>query len=189
MPLTKRQPKALEALLTRLGGRVESLMNQLTTGDLSLSAWQAAMTHALTVHSTAAYLAGRKSKTLTAEQRSALAERVATQVSYLKGFTADLAAAEMIGPAEQARAQLYAQSIKASYWAGRTRDLPLPAMPGDGSTACLTNCGCAWSVIPVDAAQGDYDCYWVRHTSDSCATCRDRAADWSPYEIRGSDKP
>ena len=36
----------------------------------------------------------------------------------------------------------------------------------------------------VDEEKGDYDAYWVRGKRDSCQTCLERAAQWSPLEIR-----
>ena len=61
--------------------------------------------------------------------------------------------------------------------------LPLPAMPRDGTSQCLSNCGCAWEIAELDG-DGNYDCTWQLGKTENCQTCRQRAADWSPLQIR-----
>lgn len=48
-----------------------------------------------------------------------------------------------------------------------------------------SNCKCSWEVVEVDADAGDYDAYWRRASDDSCQSCLEREARWSPVRIRG----
>lgn len=184
-PLARGQPPRLEHLLDRLGQRVDTLTTQLEQGTLTVATWQQKVGRELKVHSVAAYMEGAGKRLLTPAEQQTVGRAVAGQLRYLDAFAAELTAADELPGSLHSRAALYANSIKAPYWQGVAGDLPLPAYPGDGSTACLTNCKCLWSITTVNSDTGDYDCYWIRHASDSCSTCRDRAADWSPYEIRG----
>lgn len=55
----------------------------------------------------------------------------------------------------------------------------------EGMIAHNSNCGCSWRIEVVDDEAGDYDAYWERSKDDSCATCLEREAQWSPVRIRG----
>ena len=61
--------------------------------------------------------------------------------------------------------------------------LPLPAMPGDGTSQCLTRCRCSWDITKLEG-DGNYDCTWVMSDAEHCQTCRQRATDWAPLRVR-----
>ncbi|KPV42211.1 hypothetical protein SE17_44475, partial [Kouleothrix aurantiaca] len=84
------------------------------------------------------------------------------------------------------RAQLYANSIQTPYWRGVTRLLPLPAMPGDGTSPCLTHCRCAWDVTALEGEQ-NYDCTWTLGDTEHCQVCKQRAVEWAPLRIRNGE--
>jgi len=115
--------------------------------------------------------------------RAVLTRTVATQLHFLSGFQAVIEDAPQFERGWKARAGMYAESVGAPYWAGRTKLLPLPALPKDGSTLCKTRCGCAWEVQQLEG-DNNYDCYWRRGKRDSCSTCIARERAWAPLRIR-----
>ena len=80
-----------------------------------------------------------------------------------------------------------AGAAKATYWRGATLGYNLPAYPADGSSECLGNCGCVWSLTVFDEEQGNLNAWWIRGKDDSCPTCIDRAGRWAPLRIRGNE--
>ncbi len=150
----------------------------------SKAAWDKAMQSIVTRAHVSAWLAGTSERLripldspLLSQARLSKAERadikalVNNQLGYLKDFAS--AAGDMSSEAVAARANLYAGSVKGSYWKSAI-DVALPAYPGDGSSECLGNCGCAW--------EQSGDAYtWVLGKEDNCATCAQRAGEWAPY--------
>jgi hypothetical protein len=176
---------ALDRLIERLSQSVALLMEGLENGRLDVNEWREAMERELLRYYTAAYMTGQDSPDLTTEARSVIRNYVNTQIKYLDNFALVIQTAEAFEQGWKARAEMYANGIKAPYWQGRVKVLALPAMPGDGTTQCLTNCGCEWDIQVVDEDKGDYDAYWVRGKQDSCQTCLEREAQWNPLQIRG----
>lgn len=183
MPTAKAQPKALERLITKLTSDIQATTNDLADGTTEVDVWRDEMAQALTKFHGAAYLAGARQTTLDELARKRIAGDVRVQLQYLDKFALEIQDAETFEAGWQARAESYALSIKQPYWEGRTKMLPLPAMPGQG-TDCHGNCRCLWSIDTLDSEAGDYDCYWIRGAKDSCATCIERADQWSPLQVR-----
>ncbi len=107
------------------------------------------------------------------------------QLEYLAAFRDEIQGAAW-QPGWAARAQMYADSITNPYWSGKTRGWALPAMPGDGTTQCLTHCKCAWEIETL-AGDGNADAYWRLGAAEHCQTCTQRAHEWSPLQIRGGE--
>jgi len=174
----------LESLIDRLKALIEAAAEELT-GDLSRHpAFREVMAELLARYHTAAWIVGADSETLTETQRATIIVGVAEQLAFLDGFVLDIRSADEFQQGWTRRAASYAESIKVPYWQGRTKVLPLPAMPAQG-TQCLTKCQCLWDVTTINADKGDYDARWVRGANDSCQTCIQRAAEWNPVRIRG----
>lgn len=108
-------------------------------------------------------------KGLSKAERADIKKAVAEQLQYLKGFLA--AKGDMSEAAIQARAAMYAGSVRATY--GRARYPGLNQYPGDGQTQCLTNCKCSIS----EEADG---IHWTLNAGESCNDCEAMAAG-SPY--------
>lgn len=178
-------PSALRRILARTLGAIARLSKQLERGTLSAAAWRAAMERVLTQHYAAALMAGQGSESVSTASRTYLDLFAKQQARYLKRFAAEIAA-EGYKPAYAARAAMYAAAAKAPFWHGRTKGLPLPAMPGDGTTQCLSNCRCSWEIVPLDG-DGNYDCYWRMGAVEHCQTCVQRASDWAPLRVRGGE--
>jgi hypothetical protein len=112
-------------------------------------------------------------------------DQVSAQADFLADFAIEIQSADQFWQGWNARAESYAGGIKNPYWQGATDMLPLPAMPGDGTSACLGNCTCGWRIDPIDETKGDYDCYWeLESGSDHCQQCTERARQWAPLQIR-----
>lgn len=149
----------------------------------SIAEWQNEYQKLLARYMTAASLLGSEQSQLPEakhNERDRLTQRdVRAQFSYLGGFVAEMQNEREWRKGWNSRAEMYANAIKTPYWRGRTRMLALPAMPAQG-TICLTNCGCKWDIREYDDR---WECFWVRGKDDSCQTCMQRAADWSPYVL------
>lgn len=184
MPTAKAQPRPLERLIGKLTAAIDATTGDLQDGSIDVDAWKAAMTQALAKHAAAAYLSGARQTTLDEAARKRIAGDVRVQLQFLDNFAVEIQNADAFEAGWTARAASYADSIKIPYWAGRTKLLPLPALPGEGSQ-CKTHCKCLWSVDTLDEDAGDYDATWVRGNTDSCQTCVERASQWNPLRIRG----
>lgn len=179
-------PIALDRLIAKLSRAIEEDTDALALGQTTPGQWQQDITKLLERYTAAAYKAGQNGDPLTAKDIRSVKGLVAAQVEYLDNFTLEIQGASEWQAGWNARAQMYAESIKVPYWKGATKVLPLPAMPAEG-TQCLTRCRCIWDVDALDEEAGDYNAYWRRGAGDSCQTCRERAAQWSPLQIRGGE--
>jgi len=177
-------PTPLKSLIEEFADKLRHLTNQLEAELITADEWESSFETLLARYHTTALLLGSSTDTLTASAADYVARIVGNQFEFLGSFAAVIQGAEEWQAGFLARAESYASAIKVPYWAGNTELLPLPAMPAEG-TQCLNNCGCSWDIQELDEVVGDYDCYWVRSKDDSCQTCLEREAQWSPYEIRG----
>ena len=162
---------------------VRKLMRALEAGRSTVEAWRQQFSDYLAKYHTAALLVGQGSTTLTDAGRRYLGKTVEAQLRFLNNFATEIQDEAQFKLGWNARSALYAQGIKASYWKGKIPLLPLPAMPADGTTQCLSNCGCAWEIVELDG-EGNADAYWRRSKTDSCQTCVQRERDWSPLRVR-----
>lgn len=186
--MSDERPRRLERLLARmrqlLGTATDALERVYPRG---VAAWESELERALRDYHAAAYLAGSGARTpdqVRPPARVAIERDIATQLAYLRRFGVTIRENATWEKGWKTRAQSYADAIQVPYWRGRTKMLPLPAMPGEGSQ-CLTHCKCVWEIVTVDEAANDYDCYWRLGAAEHCQTCEQRAATWSPLEIRG----
>lgn len=174
-------PWLIDRLTRLIGASTDALEAEYPAG---VSAWQQELSRQLARYTAASYMAGADVDDLDDAGTAQVQQDLAIQLKFLGNFETAVRDGKRWQNGWNARAAMYAQSIKTPYWHGRTRMLPLPAMPAEG-TQCRTYCGCYWEVVTVDEEKGHYDAYWRRGKDDSCQTCRQRAADWSPLQIRG----
>lgn len=174
-------------LTTRLQADMDALSSQLANGELSVDDWYAAMRDQVRRAHGAYYRMGRGTN-LTPQDMARLNERLARQYEFLDGWRDELAGGDMRSEAAiRARARMYLDAGNASLQDGRGAAIglpPLPAVPGDGTTVCRTNCKCTWRIVQLDGA-GNYDCYWRLRPAEHCPTCEARAVAWSPIRARG----
>jgi len=104
------------------------------------------------------------------------------QYWYLQQFAEAIARGELSEAQIRARAALYGYSSVQAFERGKARlyGLTLPAYPGDGTTACLSNCKCGWRIRETNLA---YYCTWTLGIAEHCSDCVDRAGMWSPLVL------
>lgn len=135
------------------------------------------MQQALARAHTAAYVRGTADRTgimpkgLSRAERDDVKARVKEQAAYLQGFAQ--AAPDLSDAQIAQRASLYLGAVRATYYGAAFPGLP--SYPGDGSTACKSNCKCS-----LEAR--DSGVWWVLGAAEHCSDCEERAAD-SPYEM------
>lgn len=129
---------------------------------------------------------------MTAADWGSIGGSLADQYRYLTPFMAEIAAGALTVGQVKARLAMYVNSAREAFFRGLARafGIPngrLPAQPGDGSTECLTNCKCSWTIEEIYDDAGvliRWDCYWkYGETEDHCDTCRQRETTWSPFVI------
>jgi hypothetical protein len=166
--------------------QMAGLADRLEAGTVTLTGWEREMEQLLARYHMASFLAGRAEQLGIAPGSALLSERrlsrdewaivkaqVREQLDYLKQFAQDIQRSPDWTRRFNARAAMYGESPKGSYWRGRTVGLDLPDYPAIG-TQCRTRCGCSWDI------QGN-QAYWRRGKGDSCITCVERAGAWKPY--------
>lgn len=177
-------PAPLDWLMGRLSRLVTTATDALAREyPGGVAAWEQEVGRQLARYHGAAMLAGSNAATLTPAMRTAVTRDLATQLAFLRKFGITIASGARWERSWNARAQMYAESIKAPYWAGKVKLLPLPAMPGDGTSQCLTRCRCAWDITQLEG-ENNYDCTWVMSAVEHCQICRQRALDWAPLKVR-----
>ncbi len=175
---------ALPFLIDRLTRLVTAATDALEASyPDGVQAWQEEIARQLARYHGAAMLAGAGVDTLTPAMRTAIARDLAIQLRFLEKFGIVIKDGKQWERGWNARAQMYAESIKTPYWRGAVKMLPLPAMPGDGTSQCLTRCHCAWDISQLEG-DNNYDCTWVMSAVEHCQTCRQRALDWAPLKVR-----
>ena len=184
-----------EARLAAFYDNVGRLAAQLVGGEITLAEWEAAMRDEIkAMHTAAAAIAHGGWDQMTFSDWGRVGAEVRKQYEYLHRWAQTLAAEVAQGiPLSEAqiaaRANMYGNSSRATY--SRISQVAigidpsvLPAHPGDGTTACYTNCQCRWDPVEVDARRGDWDYYWRLGVAEHCATCEARTAAWNPYRVR-----
>ena len=158
--------------------RITDLTGRLNAGDIDLLSWQIGMKDELRQLYSLQLIAAAKGnqETVSMDAWRTAESLLEKQYGYLKDFAKTIASGDLSDGQILARAALYARSGKEMFWTQSTSKADLPAMPGDGSSECLGNCGCEWLEV-------DGQWYWIRGKNDSCATCIQREKDWQPYKV------
>ena len=179
-------PEDLGDLIARLRVEIESLMISLQAGEIDPIVWQAEFERFLVRYHEAAYMAGHGTTRMSSVDLQNVKFYVGSQLEFLDNFRLVIQSAAEFMDGWKSRAEMYAGGIKKPYWKGKTKFLPLPAMPAEG-TQCMDNCGCEWDIEVIDEDNGDYDAYWRLGKLKNCQTCLERSIQWSPLEIRGDE--
>lgn len=183
-------PPSLEWLLQRLRKVINKSTLQMTERILDVESWYQIMRRELALHIQSAYMAGQGSSYIGTTEAGHIYDFVKSQVGFLDNFKMVIQSAPEWQAGWNARAESYARGIVAPYWKGKTKMLPLPAVPGDLLSVCGQLCACLWDVKTIDEEAGDYDCYWRLNASrtvqtEHCPDCIVRAQSWNPLRIRG----
>lgn len=174
----------LQALAAESAG---AATQRLTAGDVTPTVWLREMERIIARAHTAATIAGIADRTgqransglitprnLSRAERRELDAAVKAQRPYLAKFASDVRGGTLSEAQIQARSDLYAGPVRATYSKARWADVNLPAHPADGNTPCLAFCKCSW-VLRDDGY------YWEMSASEHCSGCLSNAARWSPY--------
>lgn len=178
----------LDELVDVVGKAIETLTQDLRSGKITWQVWLEEMSGLLSTGALTGAMLGEDSTELPQQLLAVVEEAVAAQYSYLDNFATQIATTSdaEFQAGWEARAASYANSVKIPYWKGKTKMLPLPAMPAQG-TQCMGNCKCQWDIKPIRLNWGrdtvGWRCSWVRHANDSCQTCIQREKDWKNLVI------
>lgn len=182
----------------------QEAMRELTgrLSEMTVADWARQMRDTIKTTHIDLYVLGHGGRnTMTAQDWGRLGHKLREQYAYLSRFEMEIATGRYTDPetgglkldALMARAELYAKSGVSSYERGHALGMgvpDLPDYPGSGSTQCVTNCRCYWSIDEVHDDDGTlvgWNCTWVAvGDAGTCGDCDAHAADWSPlYIARG----
>lgn len=205
-------PDDLVPLFEGLQRDIVRLFDAFQYGNVTLDQWEMAMRLTLSRHIAAAYMLGSGKGTLAEVEFKKVADQLRKQFEFLTGFKDTMAVeivnatAEGYTPANMQdyekipwrawknRAEMYTGAAVEPFWGGLVGDLPIPSLPGDGSSQCLQACRCHLRIVPIqgndmskpEGAEGDYDVFWIKDDrAENCQTCLQRAQEWNPLQIRG----
>lgn len=193
LPASRRATISQQSLDAATGG-TNDLAARFAAGDLSKAKFRSEMREQLKREYIRQYLLARGGRNvMTPADWGSIGGMLADQYRYLEGFVDDLDGMTEAGikARQVARASMYVNSAREAYFRGLARGLgfdpdKLPAIPGDGSSRCLTRCNCDWEIVER-LEEGDlvgWDCYWNLGPSEQhCPTCLDRSSSWAPYTI------
>jgi len=196
-----RRPVKLRMMLDRIElfeERAQELNAALAKGDIGLSEWETKMGGAVKRLHVGSYMIGKSGRwdELTEDGVRALESEVDRQLKYLRRWRNELAEGGRLDDLSEGqlntRSRLYGAASSGTFEQGyqSERGLPpgiLPAQPGDGTTKCLTNCRCRWSIRTFSKEKQNFDCNWMLGAAEHCETCRERAREWLGLRIRGGE--
>jgi hypothetical protein len=182
-------PPSLQYLLGAFREAIRELTLRLQIGMITLDEWHRAMETLIARYHAASFMAGQRSPLIGVTEEGYVYDYVNTQLGFLDNFALVIQSGAEWQAGWNARAEQYAKGIVSPYWKGRTKILPLPAMPGDLTTDCGQNCACLWDVVTIDEKKADYDCFWMLNasrviTTEHCQECTLRAREWNPLKVR-----
>jgi hypothetical protein len=180
--------KLVAMLKSRIRALSDDLLQESEAGLMEakdVTKWRDAIAREIAAFHEATAVVGNNGM-LSAPLSKAVKNAVKTQLDYLNQFANQVVANGVFDKTARVRADMYAGALRSTFFTAKTKSLPLPAMPCEG-TICHTNCQCAWEIVTIDADVGDYDCFWRRSADDSCSTCLARESIWSPLQIRAGE--
>lgn len=160
--------------------------------EIDLAEWLELMKAAVKDVHISAYIAGMNGawSDMTAADWGRVGRTIRDQYAYLENWARELDSSAPSLAQMDARAALYGAAATKSFNDGRaTRagfdPAQLPAMPGDGTTQCRTNCRCYWRIVTLSKSRGDYNVSWRMRVAEHCTTCPKRQRSWRSLKIRG----
>jgi hypothetical protein len=186
MPEYDGYTPALREIMRKFDDEIVELFKTLRYGDLSPRDWRAATQKLIAKYMPAAMMAGAKRADLLPDQLEAIENRLGVQLGYFNNF-ADIVeqgiatqvefvpisatntgkVPHYLRPADlpwkqyEVRLRKYVGALVAPYWQGVTGALPLPAIPGDGTSQCIVSGDSrvltARGLVPIsDVVIGDF---------------------------------
>lgn len=171
-----------DGFLVSQARRVGELTHRLADG-MPLQRFETEMRQLIKSSYLAEYMLGRGGQqAMTHADNGRVGALCRTQYQYLRDFMLQVQRGELSPAQIAARATLYVRSAGQAYERARAavRDMILPAYPRDGSSECKSNCRCAWDIRETD---DEWHCTWRVSSKETCPTCLQRAASWSPLVV------
>jgi len=111
--------KLVDARIDRLDGTLKRLTRMLVDGNITLDQWQASIREQIKAAHLQAAIIGHGGKDgMDSAEYGRVGQRLRQEYAYLQGFARDLLGARLSGAVAVARAGLYAQSVRGSFWQG-----------------------------------------------------------------------
>lgn len=175
-------------LVSAYKARAANLNERFLDGQITRNTWKNAMREEVKTLHVQAYAAGRSGGwgAVTAQEWGSVGARLRRQYQFLDRFADDIVAKDLSLAQMNQRTGLYGSASRASFEAAiaAEKGVPasaLPATPGDGTTACRSNCKCRWAITK---RRGSFFASWKLGRAEHCRTCLARARSWKNLEIR-----
>lgn len=181
----------VEASLNNGRNQVDTLADFVANGQIDPNDWRSQMQMQIKDEYIRQYMFGRGGRNrMTPSDWGSIGGMLAEQSPFLNAFTAEIEAGLLSEGQISTRAQMYINSAREAYERGKSISYgiaygALPAYPGDGSTVCLTNDQCSWTIVQIQDENGSitgWECYWTLSPDAAhCTTCVTNATQWNPY--------
>lgn len=181
---------ALRPLLQQMLGsvveRTRNVTGELANNLITVPEWEIEMRRSVKEAFGASYLLSRGGRNVMQPRDwGIVGQQVRKQYRFLNEFSQQVAAAGLTRDRALARSELYPLAARQAYARGSASalgDPALPAWPGDGSTRCLSNCGCVWDIERI--SDEEWDASWViSPQKESCVDCQGRSSTWNPLRV------
>jgi len=174
-----------DAFIESSKGSFVRIAGKLVAGDNTLQQWTMSFREALKNEYLDEYALGKGGfVNMTQADFGSVGGMLRNQYGYLDKFAQDIADGKLSEAQIRNRSRMYADSATQAFERGKTRaqGVPeLPAYPGDGSTACGSNCKCAWLIVETETT---FECTWKLDVSAThCEDCLERSQSWAPYVV------
>lgn len=111
----------LDGRLQKLSQNLRDYTRRLADGSITIDQWQASVREALkTAHIQATVLGHGGRAGLGPAEYGRIGQRLRAEYSYLQNFASDILGGRVSAAMALARVQLYAESVRGSYWEGTT---------------------------------------------------------------------
>lgn len=163
--------------------RVSLISERLASGEYTLERWNNEMRRAIKDNYIAQYLLGRGGRNaMTQSDWGRVGGLLSNQYRYLDIFAQDISSGLLTSNQISSRSGLYIDSATQAYERARaaSRLLVLPAYPGDGTTICMANDKCSWSIVEFE---NRWEATWTLSPAEHCETCLQRSREWAPLVI------
>ena len=117
--------KAVMALvdgrIDKLGQNLRRFTQMLADGNITIDQWQGSVREAIKAAHIQATVLGHGGKSgMGSAEYGRIGQRLRAEYGYLQGFASDILAGRVSAAMALARVQLYAESVRGSYWEGTT---------------------------------------------------------------------
>jgi hypothetical protein len=111
----------VDGKINQLSKQLRDYTKRLGDGSITIDQWQGSVREAIKMSHIQAAIIGTGGKDrLSSADWGRIGQRLRSEYAYLQNFASDLLAGRVSGPMALARIQLYAESVRGSYWEGTT---------------------------------------------------------------------